>query len=220
MDPFIPYDFQPSSIEEVEQKSAKHLEEISKRRSIRSFGTSSIPKKVIENILFAANSAPSGANKQPWHFCAVADKEIKTQIRKAAEEEEYTNYHGRMSDAWLEDLKPLGTDWEKPFLTEAPWLIVVFKRIYDVGVNGEIQKNYYVNESVGIACGMLINAIHSAGLVTLTHTPSPMNFLQKILQRPENEKPYLLLPIGFPAPNTLVPNILKKIDTSVIQIIE
>ncbi|HOY13647.1 MAG TPA: nitroreductase family protein, partial [Saprospiraceae bacterium] len=152
----------------------------------------------------------SGANKQPWTFCAVHSSDIKRQIRIAAELEEYQNYHGRMSEEWLHDLGPLGTKWQKPYLEIAPWLIIIFKKVNDFGSEGEKNKNYYVTESVGIACGFLITAIHQAGLVTLTHTPSPMNFLQSILQRPINEKPFLLLPVGFPADGVLVPNIQKK----------
>ena len=180
------------------------------RRTVRHFAPTPVPRDVIEEIVAAAATAPSGAHKQPWHFCVVGDAAIKQQIREAAEQEEYANYHGRMSDDWLDDLKPFGTDWEKPFLTTAPYLIVVFKKPYDLGPDGEKQKNYYVNESLGIACGMLIAAIHLAGLVTVTHTPSPMNFLQRVLNRPENERAYLLLPVGLPAEDARVPNIERK----------
>ncbi len=158
----------------------------------------------------AAASAPSGANKQPWTFCAISNPEVKRQIRIAAEQEEKESYEGRMSPEWLEDLAPLGTDWHKPFLEIAPWLIVVFRKPFDYQSNGSKRQNYYVQESVGIACGFLIAAIHAAGLVTLTHTPSPMNFLQKILDRPDNERPFLLLPVGYPAPDAMVPDIQKK----------
>jgi nitroreductase len=161
-------------------------------------------------LIATAATAPSGAHKQPWHFCVVSDSAIKAQIRQAAEREEYENYHGRMSDEWLDDLQPFGTDWHKPFLTEAPHLIVVFKKPYEVDADGQRHKNYYVNESVGIACGLLITAIHNAGLVTVTHTPSPMNFLQRILNRPENERAYLLLPVGRPAAGARVPDIERK----------
>lgn len=157
-----------------------------------------------------AGTAPSGAHKQPWHFCAVADPHIKSEIRKAAEKEEYESYNGRMSERWLNDLKPIGTDWQKPFLEDAPWLIIVFKKIYDIDDEGTKNNNYYVSESVGIACGILIAAIHQAGLATLTHTPSPMNFLSKILGRPENEKPFLLLPVGFPKQGATVPDFQRK----------
>lgn len=158
----------------------------------------------------AASTAPSGAHKQPWTFCLVSDSAIKNQIRQAAEKEENESYNSRMSDRWKKDLEPIGTDWKKPFLEEAPYLIVVFKRVYEIDKDGNKQNNYYVNESVGIACGVLISAIHHAGLVTLTHTPSPMNFLQKILNRPENERPYLLLPIGKAKDEVFVPDLRRK----------
>ncbi len=179
------------------------------RRTIRDFSSKPVPDELIEYILRTAGTAPSGANKQPWTFCVVRNKELKRQIREAAEKEEYENYHGRMSPEWLEDLEPLGTDWKKAFLETAPILIVVFRKTYDV-VNGQKKKNYYVQESVGLACGFLISAIHYAGLACLTHTPSPMNFLQDLLQRPENEKPYLLIPVGFPADEVYVPAISRK----------
>ena len=154
--------------------------------------------------------APSGANKQPWIFCVVKDPKIKYQIRKAAEQEELESYNNRMSEEWIEDLKHLGTDWQKPFIETAPYLIIMFKQVYDLDESGNKKTNYYVQESVGIAAGFLISAIHKAGLATLTHTPSPMNFLQKILNRPVNEKPYLLLPVGYPADECWVPDIKKK----------
>jgi nitroreductase len=179
------------------------------RRSVRTFSDKSIPEEVIEKIIMTASTAPSGAHKQPWTFCLVKDSDLKSKIRKAAEEEEYESYNGRMSETWLKDLEPFQTDWNKPFLEIAPYLIIVFKRVYEL-VDGKKSNNYYVNESVGIACGMLINAIHNAGLVTLTHTPSPMNFLTKILNRPENERPFLLLPVGYPEDGTQVPDIKRK----------
>jgi iodotyrosine deiodinase len=180
------------------------------RRSIREFSNAEVDEKTIQDIITIAASAPSGANKQPWHFVAVKSADLKSKIREAAENEEKINYSGRMSDEWLKDLAQFGTTWEKPFIDIAPWIIIVFKKSYDIDIEGNKSKNYYVNESVGIACGFLIAAIHMAGLVTLTHTPSPMNFLQNILERPENEKPYLLLPVGYPAVDAMVPNILKK----------
>jgi nitroreductase len=196
--------------DEIVERSRAYYEIMDKRRSVRVFSDKPVPFEVVENMVKTASTAPSGAHKQPWTFCVVSDLEIKKQIRQAAEEEEYTNYHGRMSEAWLEDLKVFGTDWQKPFLEIAPYLIIVFKKAYDFDKNNQKSKNYYVNESVGIACGLLISAIHQAGLVTLTHTPSPMNFLQKILNRPENERPYLLIPVGYPAENVEVPNIDRK----------
>ncbi len=186
-----------------------------KRRSIRHFTDEEVPQSVIEDIIMTASTAPSGAHKQPWVFCAVSDPEIKRQMRQAAEREEYESYHGRMTPEWLADLAPLGTDWHKEFIETVPWVIVVFKKAYDL-IDGKKRKNYYVNESVGLATGFLIAAIHNAGLVTLTHTPSPMNFLQKILNRPENERPYLLLPIGYPDKDALVPDLHRKKPEEVI----
>ncbi len=199
----------------VVQQSREFNILMSKRRSVRCFSEKSIPAQVIENIIMTASSAPSGAHKQPWTFCAISNADIKVKIREAAEKEEYENYHGRMSDEWLSDLKKFDTDWHKEFLTQAPWLIVIFKIAYDVE-HGNKSKNYYVNESVGIAAGMLITAIHMAGLVTLTHTPSPMNFLHDILQRPENERPFLLLPVGYPADGVEVPDLVRKSSESII----
>ena len=180
-----------------------------KRGSVRHFSTRPIPRLVIEDLLMTASSAPSGANKQPWTFCAISNTQLKTEIRKAAEEEEYTSYNGRMSKEWLEDLEQFGTDWHKEFIEDAPWIIVVFKQAYGLK-DGNKTKHYYVNESVGIATGILISAIHQAGLVTLTHTPSPMGFLQKILERPDNEKAFLLLPIGYAEEGETIPDITKK----------
>ena len=207
---FIPLQTQKLSEKEVIAKSENYYKKISKRRSVRDFSDKEIPREVIESILKAAGSAPSGANKQPWTFCVISNTELKSEIRKLAEIEEYENYHGRMSDSWKEDLEHLGTDHIKEFLEVAPYLIVVFKKVYDLDEEGGKLQNYYVNESVGIACGFLITAIHQAGLVTLTHTPSPMKFLQTALGRPKNEKAFLLLPVGYPAANCRVPNIEKK----------
>jgi nitroreductase len=180
------------------------------RRTVREFSDRPVDREIIELIIKTASTAPSGANKQPWNFCVVTNPDIKAKIREAAEKEEYENYHGRMSEDWLEDLKKFGTDWHKSFITTAPYIIVAFKKTYDLNDAGEKEKNYYVNESVGLACGMLINAIHNAGLVTVTHTPSPMNFLQKVLERPDNERAFLLLPVGYPAADTAVPVITRK----------
>lgn len=182
---------------------------LNSRRSVRHFSEKPVDKEVIENIIKSASTAPSGANKQPWTFCAVSNAELKQRIRLAAENEEHENYHGRMSAEWLRDLAPLGTDEVKEFLTTAPWLIIVFKKAYELE-GREKRKNYYVSESVGIACGLLLTAIHHAGLVALTHTPSPMNFLKKILNRPENESPYLLIPVGYGADDAMVPDINRK----------
>lgn len=205
----IPYQRSILSDEELIENSQRFYHELNKRRSVRDFSDHPVPKAVIENVILTASSAPSGAHKQPWTFCAVSNPNMKSEIRKAAEAEEYESYHGRMSDSWLKDLEPIGTDWNKPFLETAPWLIIMFKKSYDIE-EGERKKNYYVMESVGIAAGFLISAIHQAGLVTLTHTPSPMNFLQKILERPANEKPFLLLPVGYPAKEATVPDFDRK----------
>lgn len=207
--PYISYSRPQITDAQSIEMSTSFYESLSKRRTVREFSTRPIPEKVISNLLKTAGSAPSGANKQPWTFCIVTDPAIKKQIRVAAEAEEKVNYSSRMSPTWIQDLKHLGTDWQKPFLEDAPALIVVFKQSYGVEKGQKIQ-HYYVNESVGIACGFLIAAIHQAGLVTVTHTPSPMNFLSKILNRPSHEKPFLLLPIGFAAEDCHVPAIEKK----------
>lgn len=179
------------------------------RRSLRMFSDRTVAMEVLQNIIATASTAPSGAHKQPWTFCLVTDQATKKMIREAAEKEEYENYHGRMSEEWLEDLLPFDTDWHKEFLEIAPALIVVFKRPYDL-VDGIKKKNYYVNESVGLACGFLLAAIHNAGLVALTHTPSPMNFLQRLLERPENERAFLLIPVGHPSEDAEVPDLQRK----------
>ncbi|MFK8007195.1 MAG: nitroreductase family protein [Saprospiraceae bacterium] len=214
---FIPYNSIQFDEKEMTQRSKTFYQNLNLRRSVRDFSNQDIPREVIEKIIMTAASAPSGAHKQPWTFCAVNNPLIKSEIKKAAEKEEYESYHKRMSEEWLNALKPIGTNWQKPFLEIAPWLIIVFKKAYDLDENGARQKNYYVNESVGIACGFLISAIHQAGLVTLTHTPSPMNFLQKILNRPENERPYLLLPVGYPSDDAKVPNFDRKSADEVIR---
>jgi iodotyrosine deiodinase len=206
---FIPYRGIRYPKAEMLQRSREFYQFLNKRRTVRDFSDKPIPEEVIHNIILTASTAPSGAHKQPWTFCLVSNPDIKKAIREAAEKEEYLNYHGRMTEDWIEDLRPFGTNWEKPFLETAPYLIVVFKKAYDV-VDGEQRKNYYVTESVGLAAGFLLTAIHFAGLVALTHTPSPMNFLQEILKRPENERPFLLIPIGYPADEAEVPDIARK----------
>ncbi len=207
--PFISYQRPDLSGSEILENSKQFYQNIDTRRSVRHFSDRPVDKSVIEQLIMAASTAPSGAHKQPWTFCAVSNPAIKSKIRETAEQEEYKSYHGRMSEEWINDLKPMGTDWNKPFIEIAPWLIILFKKSYDL-VNEERKKNYYVAESVGIAAGMLITAIHQAGLVTLTHTPSPMNFLQTILGRPDNERPYLLLPVGYPSEKAVVPDITRK----------
>lgn len=206
---FIPYHHERIDEDQMLLRAEQFYQFMNKRRSIREFSTENIPDIVVENIIKTAGTAPSGANKQPWVFCIIRDPQIKKCIRIAAEKEEKESYTSRMSQEWIEDLEPLGTTWQKPFLEIAPVLIAVFRKTHDQ-LNGHKKKNYYVQESVGIACGMLISAIHQAGLVCLTHTPSPMNFLQQILNRPETEKPYLLMPIGYPATNAEVPDIKRK----------
>jgi iodotyrosine deiodinase len=184
------------------------------RRSVRDFSADPIPDGLLDLAIAAAASAPSGANQQPWRFVVVRDRETKRRIREAAEAEERESYERRMPDEWLQALAPLGTDWHKPFLEIAPALIVVFRIDYGISLDANGQetrvKHYYVSESVGIACGVLLAALHLSGLATLTHTPSPMGFLSRILERPANEKPYLLIPVGYPAPDATVPTIAKK----------
>lgn len=181
-----------------------------KRRSVRDFSSKPVPEEIINNILLSASTAPSGAHKQPWTFCVVSNPDMKKKIRLAAEEEERESYNNRMSEEWIEDLRPMGTDWQKPFLEVAPYLVIVFKKAYDIDEQGNKKNNYYVNESIGLACGFLLTAIHNAGLAALTHTPSPMNFLTKILERPSNERPFLLIPVGYPAEEVYVPNLARK----------
>jgi iodotyrosine deiodinase len=212
---FIPFKREVLNEDELKIKSEEHYSFMNERRTLREFSDKPIPKEVLDNLIMTASTAPSGANKQPWTFCVVSNSILKSKIREAAEKEEYESYNNRMPEEWLEDLSYLGTDWHKPFLDIAPALIVVFKKSYDI-VEDKKRHNYYVTESVGIACGFLLQAIHACGLVALTHTPSPMNFLCELLQRPVNEKPFLLIPIGYPAVNATVPNILRKKKEEVI----
>lgn len=213
---FIPFQAQDFSDAEVLERSQNYFQYMNQRRTLREFSDKPIPKEVIENIIMTASTAPSGAHKQPWTFCAISSPEMKKQIRQAAEKEEFENYHGRMSDEWLKDLEVFETNEHKPFLEIAPWLIVVCRRIYDES-EGKKTNNYYVTESVGLAAGFLLTAIHNAGLVALTHTPSPMNFLMKVLDRPKNEKPFLLIPVGYPIEDAKVPNLTRKSPDEVIQ---
>ncbi len=206
---YIPYQYTALTAEDSLEQAKSFYEHINKRRSVRHFSSKVVAEEVINKLILTASSAPSGAHKQPWTFCAISNPELKSKIRIAAEEEEYKNYHGRMGEEWVKDLELLETDWKKPFLENAPWLIVVFKKVHDLS-QGKKKKNYYVNESVGIASGFLISAIHNAGLVTLTHTPSPMNFLEKILERPSNERAFLLLPVGYPETAVTVPDLARK----------
>lgn len=195
---------------EMTERSKMFFEEMRLRRSVRHFSKRRISAEVIRNCLMAAGTAPSGANMQPWHFVAVIDKELKRRIREEAEWEEREFYHGKAPDEWLKALEPLGTDANKPFLEEAPCLICIFAKTRGTRGRGKNSKNYYVTESVGIAAGILITAVHHAGLVCLTHTPSPMKFLNKILDRPGSEKPFLILVVGYPAEGVKVPDIKRK----------
>ena len=179
------------------------------RRSVRAISDRPVPKAVIEQLIRIAGSAPSGANKQPWTFCAISDPELKSRIRIAAEAEERESYDRRMNDEWLEDLRPIGTDWRKPFIETAPWIIVVMRKAWDLREDGSRGQTYYSQESVGIATGFLLSAIHHVGLVALTHTPSPMTFLQELLERPANERAYMLIPVGYPEEGATVPDIQR-----------
>ena len=207
---FKKLDFEEYSESKMRSRSESFLNKIVTRRTIREFSDRMVPIDIINNCIKIAASAPSGANKQPWQFVVVKDPSIKAEIRKAAEKEEKEFYGHRATKEWLEDLNQFGTDWHKPFLEIAPYLIVVFRTIYDLEDDGTQRKNYYVNESVGIASGFLLAALHHAGLATLTHTPSPMNFLGQILNRPVNEKAFLLIPVGYPANDAEVPDLSKK----------
>lgn len=208
---FIPY--QPSRWPETEMqaRAAAFYQELDSRRSIRHFAADPVPRDLIELAIRTASTAPSGAHRQPWMFVAISDPAIKQRIRIAAEQEEYLSYEGgRMPSDWKDALAPLGTDWHKPFLEVAPWLVVVFEQVHGVDPDGSTRKNYYTKESVGIACGLFIAALHHMGLCTLTHTPSPMGFLSQLLGRPSHERPYILFPIGYPAVDTRVPDLRRK----------
>lgn len=208
---FIPY--RPDRVPpgEIVARAERIFAEMDQRRSVRMFSPEPVPREAIELAIRTASTAPSGAHRQPWTFVVIDDPEKKRAIREAAEEEERTNYEGgRLPDHWLKALEPLGTDWHKEYLETAPWIVVIFEQRYGIGPDGEQQKNFYVKESVGIACGLFIAAIHQMGLATLTHTPSPMAFLTKLLERPRNERPFALLPIGYPAADCEVPDITRK----------
>jgi nitroreductase len=205
----IPYDYLKFTADEQLKRANEFYELCNRRRTVREFSPRPVPRNLLETLIRTAGTSPSGANKQPWRFIIVTDKELKRKIRVAAEKEEKESYEHRMSQEWLDDLAALGTDWHKPFIEIAPALIVVFSIEYEQD-GGRIRKNYYVKESVGLAVGFLLVAIHNAGLVSLTHTPSPMNFLQEILNRPPNERPFVLIPVGYPPENVTVPNISRK----------
>jgi iodotyrosine deiodinase len=208
-DQFIPLEFSQKTPDDMKTDSSAYLELMRRRRTVRDFSDRPVDREVIENAIRTAGSAPSGANMQPWHFVAISDEKLKSDIRKAAEAEEREFYERRASDEWLEALAPLGTDSEKPFLEIAPWLIVIFLQKFSYGKDNARLKNYYTSESVGIATGFLISALHNAGLATLTHTPSPMKFLNRLCDRPGDEKPYLVLVTGYPAEDATVPAISK-----------
>lgn len=203
-------DYKEYPVEEMKQRTTAFYRDMKQRRSVREFSDRPVPREIIEDCLRAAGTSPSGANMQPWFFAVVSDPAVKRQIRKAAEEKEREFYKKRAPQKWLDALKPLGTDAHKPFLETAPYLIVIFSQRYGLLPDGNTKKHYYVTESVGIATGILITAIHNAGLVSLTYTPSPMTFLNKILGRPSNERPFLILVVGYPADNATVPEISKK----------
>lgn len=208
---FLPLaSYQEFPLGDMLKRAAAFREMMQRRRTVRHFSSRPVPREIIADCLLAAGSAPSGANMQPWHFVVVSDAEVKRRIRAAAEKEEQEFYHGRAPQEWLETLAPLGTDEHKPYLESAPYLIVIFAQSFGALADGRKVKNYYVTESVGIATGMLITAIHHAGLVSLTHTPSPMGFLNDILGRPQNERAFLILVVGYPAPEAVVPVISKK----------
>ena len=215
---FVPLEFERLSNERQYENAAELFKNLNQRRTVRDFSDEKVPLELIEKAIMTAGTAPSGANLQPWRFVVVQDPQIKKKIREVAEHEEYESYHGRMSEKWLRRLAVLGTDEHKPFLEIAPFLIVVF-RINSITENGETEPTYYSQESVGIAVGMLLTALHNAGLATLTHTPSPMKFLQEILQRPKNEIPFVLIPVGYPAENAKVPNIKRKELNEIMQIV-
>ena len=203
---FVPHShFQEYPTEEMRERASSFYEDINRRRTVREFSDRPVPRDIIETCLLAAGTAPSGANLQPWQFVVISDPDIKKQIQVAAEEEEKAFYSGRAPAEWLEALAPLGTDEHKNFLTTAPYLIAIFAKSFDILPNGKRVKNYYVNESVGLAAGTLVTALHHAGLSSLTHTPSPMGFLNKVLDRPKNERPLILLVVGYPAEDAQIP---------------
>jgi nitroreductase len=209
--PFRELDYSRVTEDEMATRADDFYQLMDRRRSVRMFSDDPVPRDLIESAVLTASTAPSGAHKQPWRFVAVSDPAIKASIRQAAEEEERINYESnRMNAEWQAALAPLGTDWHKEFLEVAPWIVVLFEERYEVTGEGQRRKNYYVKESTGIAAGLFIAAIHNMGLVTLTHTPSPMAFLTKALDRPENERPFVLFPIGYPLPGVRVPDLRRK----------
>jgi iodotyrosine deiodinase len=209
--PMVPLTtYQEYPPEEMARRAADFLAEMQRRRTVRHFSTRPVPRQVISDCIAAAGTAPNGANKQPWFFVAVSSPYLKHQIRLAAEAVEDEFYHGRAPETWLQDLEPFATNEFKPYLDTAPWLIAIFEKKYELSQEGGLAKHYYTRESVGIATGLLITALHHAGLVTLTHTPSPMDFLNQVLGRPSSERAYLLLVVGYPEENVQVPDITRK----------
>jgi nitroreductase len=209
--PFVPLQFDRLGEREMRAAGLRFSEEMDRRRSVRMFAPDPVPIDIVETAIATASTAPSGAHRQPWQFVVTGDPGIKSRLRNAAEDEERQNYlNGRMNEHWQEALAPLGTDWHKEYLEIAPWIVVLFEQLYVRDTVGTRRPNYYVKESVGIAAGIFITAIHRAGLVTLTHTPSPMRFLNELLGRPESERPFVLFPVGYPLPGTLVPDLRRK----------
>ena len=215
--PMIPYSLPPQTTEQQLREGAALLAQIRARRSCREFSDRPVPREVLLAALEIAHTAPSGANRRPWRFVCVSDPAIKREIREAAEQEERESYDHRMPQEWLDALEPIGTDWRKPFLEIAPWLIVVFQVNSDELADGTRVKNYYPVESTGLACGFLLWACHALGLATLTHTPSPMGFLREVCRRPTSEKPFLLIPVGYPADGATVPDLVRKPLSAVVQ---
>ncbi len=208
---FVPYSIPLRPPDDLVARARAIYEEMDSRRSVREFSDEPVDRAVVEYAIRAASTAPSGAHRQPWTFVLVGDPATKRRIREAAEAEEYENYEGgRIPPHWREALEPLGTDWRKPFLETAPWLVIVFEERYGVNPDGSKRHNFYVKESVGLACGIFIATLHRLGLATLTHTPSPMAFLGEVLGRPDNERPFILFPVGYPAEDCLVPNLVRK----------
>lgn len=207
----IPHEFERLDLDEQHRRADSFYEEMDRRRSVRFFSDVPVPRHLVEQAIRTASTAPSGAHRQPWRFVLTGDPDVKSQIREAAEEEERVNYEGgRLPEHWLQALEPLGTDWRKPFLETVPWVVVMFEERYGVNSDGSKRHNFYVKESCGIAAGMFITALHHIGLATLTHTPSPMAFLTKLLGRPRNERPFCMFPIGYPANDCVVPDLRRK----------
>ncbi len=208
--PFIPLDHERIPVEESLERGGKFFERMNRRRTTRHFSTEPVPRELIELAIRTAGTAPSGAHQQPWTFVAVSDPETKRQIREAAEREEHDFYHGKAPQEWLDAVLPLGTDEHKPHLTDAPWVVVLFRHAYGLNADGSRRTNYYTTESCGIAAGLFIAAVHEMGLVSLTHTPNPMGFLGKLLHRPRNERAMLVMPVGYPAEDATVPDFQRK----------